>query len=95
MTDPAPERVMHQNAGTVAYVIKHARDDLYWSQYGWSPLQGGVPVRALRFPLAGDAQYLIDRDQNLKGAKVQPHTFADDVRDPHAATDYDPFHIRA
>jgi hypothetical protein len=92
MADPTPERVLHHNSGTVAYVIKHKTDGLFWSQYGWTH----AIDRALRFPLEGDAKYLADRDANLKDrAAVTPHAFSDDVRDPTAATDYDPFHIRA
>lgn len=96
MPDPKPERIQHTNGGTVAYVIARTEPGStayrYWSPYGWIH----VADRALRYPLAMDAQDTIDRDKAMQtaGARVLPHTFADDVRDPTAATDYDPFHAR-
>jgi len=96
MSDPKPERVMHRNGGTVAYVIARTEPGTtayrYWSQYGWIH----VAERGFRYPLAMDAQATIDasKDMQAAGARVLPQTFADDVRDPRATTDYDPFQVR-
>lgn len=88
MSDPRPERMTHHNRGTVAHVIKHATDGLFWGQYGWSH----AIDRALRFPLAMDAKATIEGNVHLRDkAVVHPHAFDDDVRDPTATHDYDPY----